>query len=277
VAKEYSINETTMEADLIWHYEHPQVNGQYVYGRAMGNVQILPNQNRFINWGLIFGGGDIPNFTEVDASGNIVWELKFDTLTTNQVIWVSYRAFKNDWNLCSEAQNLQVNNTTQVDADLSWDAIPGATSYNLEYKEASSGTWIPVTASSSSYLLTGLTAESTYNWRVQSVCTDVNAISSFVNGPDFITDPVGIATVSETQFRFYPNPAANMVTIVWSPSLPAVTGIKLQTLSGETVYEEKIKSTDQQHQLNTESLPSATYLLHLVLENGTLVEPIIIQ
>ena len=74
------VDEGTRAASLIRQY----VN----YGlitTSQGNVQVLPNGNVFIGWGAL------PNYTEFDAAGTIVFDARF--LSQNQ----SYRAYRQPW------------------------------------------------------------------------------------------------------------------------------------------------------------------------------------
>jgi hypothetical protein len=73
-AKEYNLDEDNKIATMVWQYEHPDINGIHVYGRASGSNQRLPNGNTLINWGLIIYNLGLPSMTEVDSSGNIVWK-----------------------------------------------------------------------------------------------------------------------------------------------------------------------------------------------------------
>lgn len=53
---------------------------------------------------------------------------------------------------------------------LTWTAVPGATSYNVEYKTAASGTWLTFgTVTNASATVTGLTSGTSYNYRVSAV------------------------------------------------------------------------------------------------------------
>jgi hypothetical protein len=74
------VDEGTRAASLIRQY----VN----YGlitTSQGNMQVLPNGNVFIGWGAL------PNYTEFDAAGIIVFDARF--LSQNQ----SYRAYRQPW------------------------------------------------------------------------------------------------------------------------------------------------------------------------------------
>jgi hypothetical protein len=59
---------------------------------------------------------------------------------------------------------------TQTAATINWSAVSGATTYNVQYKLSTAGTWTTVTTSGLSLALTGLTAGSTYNFAVSATC-----------------------------------------------------------------------------------------------------------
>jgi len=85
---------------------------------------------------------------------------------------------------CAVASGLNATGITQTAATLSWGAVSGATAYNLQWKLSSSSTWTTVSnLTGTSYSLTGLTANTTYNYQVQTVCgatsSSYSAASSF--------------------------------------------------------------------------------------------------
>lgn len=82
-AIEYNLDETNLIATKVWEY----TNNPSIYGFAMGYAERLGNGNTIIGWGM-----GVPSVTEVNAAGQIVFEL---SLPPGQV---SYRAFKNTWN-----------------------------------------------------------------------------------------------------------------------------------------------------------------------------------
>ncbi len=74
------VDESARTASLVREYTN--------YGLAttsQGNMQVLPNGNVFIGWGAL------PNYSEFDAAGAIVFDAKF--LSQNQ----SYRAYRQPW------------------------------------------------------------------------------------------------------------------------------------------------------------------------------------
>jgi bacillolysin len=87
---------------------------------------------------------------------------------------------------CNAPSGLTASNVTNTSATLSWNAVSGALSYNLQWKAATSGTWNTVSGlTSTSYNLSGLTAGTTYNYQVQTVCS--GGTSSYSGTASFTT------------------------------------------------------------------------------------------
>ncbi len=72
---------------------------------------------------------------------------------------------------CPKPTGLTVSNVTVNSADLAWTAGSSETQWNVEYKEVGATTWISNTTSTPSYQLTGLSSITTYDVRVQALCS----------------------------------------------------------------------------------------------------------
>ncbi len=83
---EYSLDEQTKQANLVWSYQDT-INGNILYSYAAGNVQRLPNGNTVIGWGI----QNDPVVTEITSDGTKVFEASFP------FNFDSYRAFKFPW------------------------------------------------------------------------------------------------------------------------------------------------------------------------------------
>lgn len=80
---------------------------------------------------------------------------------------------------CNTPAGLGSSSITTSTATVSWGAVSGALSYNLEYKTAAATTWTTFNTTGTSVNFTGLTAATTYNWRVSTVCSSgSSAVSS---------------------------------------------------------------------------------------------------
>lgn len=79
---------------------------------------------------------------------------------------------------CGTPSSLSASAVTSSSATLSWAAVSGATSYNVQYKTSSATTWTTTTSTTNSKSLSGLAASTTYNFQVQAVCSTTSAYSS---------------------------------------------------------------------------------------------------
>jgi len=84
---------------------------------------------------------------------------------------------------CNTPSGLSTSSITATEASLVWNAVPGATAYNIQYKETNAAGFIQTSSNTGSYVLNGLNAGTDYEWMVQAVCTGVasgwSAVASF--------------------------------------------------------------------------------------------------
>jgi bacillolysin len=97
---------------------------------------------------------------------------------------------------CSAPTGLTTSNVTSSGATLSWTAVSGATSYNLQYKASTASTYTTVSTTSASYNLTGLAAGTTYNYQVATVCSSG---TSAYTASTFATSGTGGVTYCTTK------------------------------------------------------------------------------
>ena len=80
--------------------------------------------------------------------------------------------------LCNAPGTPAASAITQNSATISWTAAANALSYNFQYKLATATTWTSVNTTSTSFGLTGLTAGTSYNVQVQTVCSSGTSVFS---------------------------------------------------------------------------------------------------
>jgi hypothetical protein len=158
---------------------------------------------------------------KVEAVGNIF----FDISNANFTISGTPPA-------CGDATGLAASGITNTDATVSWTAVSSAISYDVDYKEAASATWInaATATTSTSVALAGLTQGTVYDYRVRANCS--GGSGNYVAAQFTTTAPCG--TVSGLASSAITSSGA---TVSWS------------ALSGATNY-------DVDYKLNT----SATWI-----------------
>lgn len=79
---------------------------------------------------------------------------------------------------CNTPTGTTTSSITTSSATLSWTAASGAVSYNVSYKLSSATSYTTVNTTSTSYSLAGLTASTSYDWQVQTVCSTGSSANS---------------------------------------------------------------------------------------------------
>jgi hypothetical protein len=128
---------------------------------------------------------------------------------------------------CAVPTGLSSSGIGQTGATISWAAVSGATSYNVQYKTASATTWTTISAiSSTSTTLSNLSTSTSYNFSVRAVCS--SGTSAYSTAATFTTSaaascgtPSGLSSSSIT---------ATGATLQWA----AVTGATSYTLQYKT-------------------------------------------
>ena len=90
---------------------------------------------------------------------------------------------------CAVPGGLASSSITTSSATVSWSAVSGAASYDLQYKTAASSTWTTVNNTSTSRSLTGLASATTYNFQVRANCS--GSSSAYSTASSFTTSSTG--------------------------------------------------------------------------------------
>ncbi|GAA4397319.1 hypothetical protein GCM10023187_06610 [Nibrella viscosa] len=148
-------------------------------------------------------------------------------------------------------------NITQNSAGVSWNAVPGAVNYAVEYKLSSASTWTSAgTTTSTSTTLNGLSPGLTYNWRVKSDCSGFSTAATFTTeGTAACAAPISLATnnltSSSATLSWGAVSGATDYTVQYKVStasswlvLPPVTNtsLALSGLSASTTYTWQVKA-----------------------------------
>lgn len=273
-AKEYILDEVNMTATLHWKYERNLTGNS----SAMGSVQRLPNGNTFICWGLVYNTA-FPSITEVNPSGEVVWEMRLDPEFNDAI----YRANRFVWTPCSRpsASGMQALNVTTNSAKLKWQPATNATTYEVRYKAVGSGGWNTVSTGQKSISINGLLPNTTYNWKIRSVCDDPNPpFSAYTGNKKFTTQPQKLSSGSDLlSLSVFPNPVTDYVTINMESDDPGDLNVRVVNLVGQVQYNSKVAISDGSNHIviDVHDWAHGTYLLEATMQSRTITGKLIVE
>lgn len=192
---------------------------------------------------------------------------------------------------CGTPGNLTATNITNTSATLNWSAVSGATSYTLQWKLASSGTWTTVSGLTGiSYNLTGLTVGNTYNFQVKAVCGsssgNYSSAASFTTGggctdlyepnntnatakviPVNTNITMQIANATDKDYLKFSNTSTQKRIKIDLTTLPADYDLKLYRGTALQATSENSGLTNEQIILNTNTV-ATNYIAYVYGFNG---------
>ncbi len=133
------------------------------------------------------GGGAIMSYCHLVSGVGIGFANGFGpqptTLIVNNINNASCLTACSTPGTCGVPASLSAGSLTTTSASLSWGAVSGATSYTLQWKLTSGSTWTTVTGlTSAGYNLSGLAANTAYQFQVLAICSGGSSAYSGATG-----------------------------------------------------------------------------------------------
>ncbi len=201
------------------------------------------------------------NITGLAASSTYDWTLRSQCSSGNSA-YASAQFTTTGTSTCNAPTGLASSAITNTSATVSWSAVSGAVSYDVDYKTSSSSTWInAATATTSTNVnLSSLTATTTYDWRVRTNCSALNSSYSTAQftttSPVVCNAPTGLiasaitsssATVSWSAVSGAVSyavdyKAASSSTWINAATNTTSTSVNLGSLSASTLYDYRVRT-----------------------------------
>ncbi len=127
--------------------------------------------------------------------------------------------------ICPKVTSQTVSNVTQTTAQVTWPAVPCATKYRIVLKKVGAGTQstILVQAPNTSYTLTGLETNTSYQVRIRTQCSQNGSVVSQLSPISSFTtlNSQGVLCVAPSSIGSS-NLTSSTATIFWTPQVTAL-------------------------------------------------------
>jgi hypothetical protein len=143
---------------------------------------------------------------------------------------------------CDKPTNVKATNITATSAKIRWAAVSAASKYTLQYRVQGTTTWTAKSTNVASYTITGLTAATTYQYRVRSVCTVTGTDQSqYTTIATFTTTASPENSVSQNGLHaitISPNPARDAFKLQLNSSVNGKVSITVIDAVGQKIISE---------------------------------------
>ncbi|MBO7490892.1 MAG: fibronectin type III domain-containing protein [Bacteroidales bacterium] len=191
----------------------------------------------------------------------------------NVSAWTTPVSFNtpNETQTCPAPTNLTAvlgeSHTTVI---LNWQQEPNtATEWQVNYRQTTENTWSTSIANATTYTLTDLEANVTYEFKVEAHCTN-GLTSDASNSVTIQTDDVGVQSWLEKSVTLYPNPATEMIAVAVSDANIMITGVEVYNVYGQLIN--TIVSAENPLRINVSGLADGMYYVRVTTDNGVVTK-----
>ena len=184
---------------------------------------------------------------------------------------------------CAKVTGLNASSITPTSATVSWTGISCAVKYKVQYRKQGISAWTSKYSTTTSYVITGLAANTSYEYRITTFCSSNGSSNSGATATYGFTTTLRISSeVSsfEELMTIYPNPTDGYATIQFTLTQSSHVCVKLYDVSGkemETLLNGEISKGEQSLQLNTDHFAKGIYIVRMISDYGITRGKLIVQ
>lgn len=163
----------------------------------------------------------------------------------------------------SSPSELFADGITSNKAKVHWSAVPDAVKYKVQYRPLGTSVWSAINALSNMKTISGLAVNTTYEYRVRSMCTGL-VLSPWSSVEEFTTLLLKeSANESYADIYVYPNPSDGNFRIHFD-EIPC-EAILIKNLAGEILYSEEFQTGATEHEILLQpDIPNGMYVVETV-------------
>ena len=178
---------------------------------------------------------------------------------------------------CGTPYGFTVTGITSSAATINWTDPCAVNNYTIQYRKSGTSGWITTTSATTSKSLTGLLANTTYEYRVRANCT--GGPSSYSSILTFTTAPLRLANdviVDANIINLFPNPAAEFVTL--QVEAYTTVNIYVTNVMGQQVF--VLQNLDvngiEEFTINTKDFEAGMYMVSVEGDNVSVSKQLLI-
>ena len=185
----------------------------------------------------------------------------FTNVVADHTIYVTFRPAD-----CVAPSFMYTTHIDSTSAELHW-SHPTATSFDIQYKTPTGNATVLPSIFGSSYLLTGLTPNTTYLWQVRANCFENNH-SEWSNMISFTTE---YTTIDETGIENLLTNSIKVYAVHQNVHIDNIAGLDIDNVRifdayGRMIYNGSVYSNHEVINLN---VAAGTYIVNVITEQGT--------
>ncbi len=194
-----------------------------------------------------------------------------DMSTCTSPTLLSFTSNCGDSLLCPAPDSIRTHNISQNHTEVTWVAGGYETTWELQYKLATSSNWGNIILVDTAYYVMGLISHRDYNLRIKAICDDVNQsdyiTADFTSGLDGISGGELTRSVSLT-----PNPADSYIELSVSGNAEVKEAMVFNAL-GQLI--QTVQLTDNHARIDLSTLSSGMYFVRVNGDNSTAMKKFI--
>ncbi len=169
---------------------------------------------------------------------------------------------------CDVPTGLTAGDITGESIAISWNAVDNVESYNIQYCPQG-GTISSASSATNSYIITGLSQNTTYQIQVQANCGDGN-LSGWSESITVTT--TGIDNYLSNSITLYPNPANDVVNVQCTMNNVQLEGIEIIDVYGKVVRTIVGANNYSPIRINVSGLANGMYFVRVTTDEGVVTK-----
>ena len=177
---------------------------------------------------------------------------------------------------CTTPTNVYASNITTTSAEIGWDAVPGAVSYEYGIRIIGLTGWVYYTTNTNAIVFTGLSAGRQVRLRVKAICSiDASSYSSTY----IFNTPSAKLSGEFSNVSVFPNPTKGELNLHFVSEEIQDVNIQVVSTYGELVFEDKKERFIGEYtkRINLENYAKGIYIIHIMNDEGRINERVIVQ